>query len=240
MSTPLSQAEQFEGLVAWLRNAIQSPEQFTLGYDAEASEFIRFNKGKVRQAGQVQQASIVLKLINNGRHASVSVTLAGAPADDQQRVARALKQLRETLPLLPADPYLRLNPQPWHSHNVQADPLPDTTQVLDDIRHAAEGVDLVGFYASGPISYGYASSEGAFGWHQANSFNFDWSLFHANGQAVKASYAGADWSSERFAQRMQLAREQLAFLDRPAHVLAPGEYRAYLASIDEGISPCAG
>ena len=28
------------------------------GYDAEASEFIRFNKGKVRQAGQVQQASI--------------------------------------------------------------------------------------------------------------------------------------------------------------------------------------
>ncbi len=229
MSAPLSQAEQFEGLVAWLRNAIQSPEQFTLGYDAEASEFIRFNKGKVRQAGQVQQASIVLKLINNGRHASVSVTLAGAPADDQQRVAHALKQLRETLPLLPADPYLRLNPQPWHSHNVQADPLPDTAQVLDDIRHAAEGVDLVGFYASGPISYGYASSEGAFGWHQANSFNFDWSLFHANGQAVKASYAGADWSSERFTQRMQLAREQLAFLDRPAHVLAPGEYRAYLA-----------
>ena len=229
MSTPLSQAEQFEGLVAWLRNAIQSPEQFTLGYDAEASEFIRFNKGKVRQAGQVQQASIVLKLINNGRHASVSVTLAGAPVDDQQRVAHALKQLRETLPLLPADPYLRLNPQPWHSHNVQADPLPNTAQVLDDIRHAAAGVDLVGFYACGPISYGYASSEGAFGWHQANSFNFDWSLFHSNGQAVKASYAGADWNSERFAQRMQLAREQLAFLDRPVHVLAPGQYRAYLA-----------
>ena len=229
MSTPLSQAEQFQGLVAWLRDAIQSPEQFTLGYDAEASEFIRFNKGKVRQAGQVQQASLALKLINDGRHASVRVTLAGAPAVDQQRLADALKQLRDTLALLPADPYLLLNPEPWHSHNVQADPLPDTAQVLDDIRREAKGVDLVGFYASGPISYGYASSEGAFGWHQANSFNFDWSLFHSNGQAVKASYAGANWNSERFAQRMQLAREQLAFLDRPAHVLAPGEYRAYLA-----------
>ncbi|MFJ7882484.1 TldD/PmbA family protein [Pseudomonas sp. NPDC096917] len=229
MSTPLSQAEQFQGLVAWLRDAIQSPEQFTLGYDAEASEFIRFNKGKVRQAGQVQQASLALKLINDGRHASVRVTLAGAPAVDQQRLADALKQLRDTLALLPADPYLLLNPEPWHSHNVQADPLPDTAQVLDDIRREAKGADLVGFYASGPISYGYASSEGAFGWHQANSFNFDWSLFHSNGQAVKASYAGANWNSERFAQRMQLAREQLAFLDRPAHVLAPGEYRAYLA-----------
>ena len=229
MGTPMSQAEQFEGLVAWLRKALVSPEQFTVGYNAETSEFIRFNKGKVRQAGVVQQASLSLKLINEGRHASVNITLAGEPAVDQQRVSDALKQLRDTVPLLPVDPYLLLNPEPWHSHTEQAEALPDTAQVLDEIRRAAHGVDLVGFYASGPISYGYASSQGALGWHEANSFNFDWSLFHSNGQAVKASYAGAQWDSERFAQRMQLAREQLAFLDRPAHVLAPGEYRAYLA-----------
>ena len=229
MNPLMSQAEQFEALVQWLRAAIKAPEQFTLGYNAESSEFIRFNKAKVRQAGQVQQASLSLKLINEGRHADVTITLGGNPAVDQLRLAQALKQLRETLPLLPADPYLLLNPEPWHSHNVQAQPLPDTAAVLDDIRRAADGVDLVGFYASGPICYGYASSEGAFGWHQANSFNFDWSLFHSNGQAVKASYAGADWDSQRFAQRMQLAREQLAFLDRPVKALAPGEYRAYLA-----------
>lgn len=229
MKRSMSQAQQFESLVAWVRNALVAQEHFTLGYNAEASEFIRFNKGKVRQAGQVQQASLSLKLINDGRHADVTITLAGEPDVDQQRLATALKQLRETLALLPADPYLRLNPEPWHSHNVHAKPLPDTSQVLADIRGAAKDVDLVGFYACGPISYGYASSEGAFGWHQANSFNFDWSLFHSNGQAVKASYAGADWNSERFALRMQQAREQLEFLDRPLHALAPGEYRAYLA-----------
>ena len=229
MNPLLSQAEQFDALVQWLRAAIKAPEQFTLGYDAESSEFIRFNKGKVRQAGQVQQASLSLKLINEGRHADVTLTLGGNPAVDQLRLAQALAQLRETLPLLPTDPYLLLNSEPWHSHKVQAQPLPDTAAVLEDIRRAADGVDLVGFYASGPICYGYASSEGAFGWHQANSFNFDWSLFHSNGQAVKASYAGADWDSQRFAQRMQLAREQLAFLDRPVQALAPGEYRAYLA-----------
>ena len=229
MSTPLSQAEQFDALVQWLRQAIKAPEQFTLGYDAEASEFIRFNRGQVRQAGQVQQASLNLKLINDGRHADVRITLAGEPAADRQRLTEALQQLRETLPLLPADPYLLLNPEPWHSHKVQDQPLPETGRVLEEIRRAAQGVDLVGFYASGPICYGYASSEGAFGWHQANSFTFDWSLFHSNGQAVKASYAGADWDSQRFARRMQLAREQLEFLERPLHALAPGEYRAYLA-----------
>jgi len=229
MATALSQAEQFEALVQWLRQAVTASEQFTLGYNAEASEFIRFNKGKVRQAGGVQQASLSLKLIDNGRHGDVRVTLAGEPAVDQQRLANALQQLRDTLPLLPADPYLLLNPEPWHSHIVQASSLPGTAQVLDEIHRAAQGVDLVGFYASGPISYGYASSAGASGWHQANSFNFDWSLFHPNGQAVKASFAGAHWDSERFAQRMQQAREQLAFLDRPLKALAPGEYRAYLA-----------
>lgn len=229
MSPLMSQADQFQSLVQWLRTALHSAEKFTLSYNAESSEFIRFNKGSVRQAGHVHQASLDLKLINNGRHADVHLTLAGEPHLDQLRVANALKQLRETLPLLPADPYLLLNLDPWHSHNVQDQPLPDTAQVLDDIRLGAKGVDLVGFYASGPISYGYASSEGAFGWHQANSFNVDWSLFHSNGQAVKASYAGDNWNSERFAQRMQHAREQLAFLERPVHALAPGEYRAYLA-----------
>ena len=77
MSTPMSQAGQFKALVQWLRDALRSPEQFTLDYNAEASEFIRFNKGKVRQAGLVQQASLSLKLIDNGRHADVSITHAG-------------------------------------------------------------------------------------------------------------------------------------------------------------------
>ena len=229
MDQSMREARHFEGLVDGLRAALRGPERFTLNYNAETSTFIRFNKGKVRQAGNVQQASLSLKLINEGRHADIRVTLSGEAEVDQSRLALALQQLRETLPLLPVDPYLLLSAESWQSRNVQDSPLPDTAQGLDEIRSASHGVDLVGFYASGPISYGYASSEDAFGWHQANSFNFDWSLFHSNGQAVKASYAGAQWDSQRFARRMQLAREQLAFLGRPAHVLAPGQYRAYLA-----------
>ena len=238
MDQSMREARHFEGLVDGLRAALRGPERFTLNYNAETSTFIRFNKGKVRQAGNVQQASLSLKLINDGRHADIRVTLSGEAEVDQSRLALALQQLRETLPLLPVDPYLLLSAESWQSRNVQDSPLPDTAQVLDEIRSASHGVDLVGFYASGPISYGYASSEDAFGWHQANSFNFDWSLFHSNGQAVKASYAGAQWDSQRFARRMQLAREQLAFLGRTAHVLAPGQYRAYLApaALEEIIS----
>ena len=228
----------FKALVQWLKQAITDKEQFHLGYAAESSEFVRFNHAKVRQAGQVQQASLNLKLINDGRHADLGITLAGDPELDRQRLAEGLQQLRETLPLLPHDPYLLLNHNAWQNHNEQDLPLPDLAQVLDEISQAGAGVDLVGFYAAGPISRGFASSNGAFGWHQANSFNFDFSLFHANGEAVKASYAGHAWNSAEFARRFQLAREQLEFLGRPLHALAPGEYRAYLApaALEEIIS----
>ncbi len=229
MNPSNSQSASFKALVNSLRAALHEPEQFTLSYAAESSAFVRFNHAKVRQAGQVQQASIGLKLINEGRHADLHITLAGDPQVDAQRLSEGLQQLRETLPLLPADPYLLLNHNGWQSNNVQSHPLPDTEQVVAQITQAAEGLDLVGFYAAGPISRGFASSSGAFGWHQANSFNFDFSLFHENGQAVKASYAGHDWSSEGFARRFQQAREQLEFLGRPLRTLPPGQYRAYLA-----------
>jgi len=220
---------QFKALVDWLNNAITPQERFTLSYNAEASDFIRFNHAKVRQAGHVEQASVYFKLIEDGRHADLNLTLSGDGAMDRQRLADALQQLRETLRLLPVDPYLLLNDDAWQSTNVQDLPLPDSEHVVGQIAQLGEGLDLVGIYAAGPIYRGFASANGALGWHQANSFNFDWSLFHENGQAVKANYAGHEWNDEAFAKRFALAREQLAFLGQPSHTLAPGQYRAYLA-----------
>lgn len=224
-----SNLTQFETLAEWLRGALTGGEDFCLGYSAESSDFIRFNHAKVRQAGQVQQASLELQLIRDGRHAELRVTLSGVPQVDRQRLADALQHLRQTLPLLPPDPYLRLNTEAWRSQVLQLAPLPDSAAVVEQIGQAAQGLDLVGFYAAGPLSRGFASSAGAFGWHQASSFNFDWSLFHANGQALKAQYAGQTWDADAFARRMQQAREQLAQLGLPLRSLAPGAYRAYLA-----------
>ena len=225
----MSHQTQFKALVDWLQSAITPQERFTLGYNAESSDFIRFNHAKVRQAGQVQQANVYFKLIEDGRHADLQLTLSGDETLDRERLGESLHQLRETLTLLPVDPYLLLNEDAWQSSNVQDAPLPDSAHVVAQITQLGDGLDLVGIYAAGPIYRGFANSNGAFGWHQANSFNFDWSLFHENGQAVKANYAGHEWSDAAFAKRFALAREQLAFLGQPSHTLAPGQYRAYLA-----------
>ncbi|MFJ4052446.1 TldD/PmbA family protein [Pseudomonas sp. NPDC089743] len=221
--------QAFETLVGDVRAALHAGEQFTLSYSAEQSQFVRFNHAKVRQAGEVSQASAQLRLIRDGRQAEQQVTLSGDAQLDRQRLADALQQLRQTLPLLAVDPYLRLDESAWHSHSQQAQALPDLSEVLALLEHEAGDLDLVGIYAAGPICRGFASSFGAFGWHQANSFNFDWSLFHPNGEAVKANYAGQRWSADDFSARLRQAREQLGFLGRPAVTLKPGSYRAFLA-----------
>ncbi|MDR2317967.1 MAG: TldD/PmbA family protein [Pseudomonas sp.] len=219
----------FQALIADVRQALQADEQFTLGYSAEQSQFVRFNHAKVRQAGEVRQASAQLRLIRDGRQAEQQVTLSGDAQLDRQRLVAALEQLRQTLPLLAVDPYLSLDESAWHSHSQQEQPLPALSEVLALLEREAGDLDLVGIYAAGPICRGFASSFGAIGWHQANSFNIDWSLFHDNGEAVKANYAGQLWSAEDFTARLRLAREQLGFLGRPAVTLKPGSYRAYLA-----------
>ncbi|AGZ33297.1 TldD/PmbA family protein [Pseudomonas sp. SWI6] len=219
----------FEALVGAVRSALQPGEQFTLGYGAEQSQFVRFNHARVRQAGEVSQASAQMRLIRDGRQAEQHVTLSGDAQLDQQRLFDALAQLRQTLPLLAVDPYLRLDENAWNSHSLQEQSLPELSEVLALLDREAGDLDLVGIYAAGPIYRGFASSFGAFGWHQANSFNFDWSLFHANGQAVKSNYAGQVWSADDFTARLRQAREQLGFLGRPAINLEPGSYRAYLA-----------
>jgi predicted Zn-dependent protease len=219
----------FQTLVAAVQDALQPGEQFTLGFSAEQSQFVRFNHAKVRQAGEVSQASAQLRLIRDGRQAEQQMTLSGDAQLDLQRLSAALEQLRQTLPLLAVDPYLRLDDNAWHNLSHQDQPLPELDQVLALLDREAGDLDLVGIYAAGPICRGFASSFGAFGWHQANSFNFDWSLFHSNGQAVKANYAGQQWSADDFTARLRQAREQLGFLSRPAVTLKPGSYRAYLA-----------
>lgn len=225
----MSHQQQFESLVAALNSARRPDEQFTLAYNAEASDFIRFNHGQVRQAGHVQQAGVTLKLINDGRHANLDLTLSGDADTDNRRLTEALQQLRETLPSLAQDPYLLPNTDAWNTHSLQAAPLPDSGDVVARIDELSGDLDLVGIYAAGPIYRGFASSWGALGWHQANSFNFDWSLFHENGQAVKANYAGHDWDAAAFDRRFEQARQQLEFLGRPLRTLEPGQYRAYLA-----------
>lgn len=227
--------QHFEALLAHLDSQLQAGEGFTLEYQAEASDFIRFNHARVRQAGQVQQVYATLALYQGERHGDFELALSGVIDDDLPHLDQALQRLRAVLPTLADDPYLRLNREAWRSETATGEAVQHSEAAIAQINEAAAGLDLVGFYAAGPQYQGFASSWGAFGWHGASSFNFEFSLFHENGQAVKSSYAGEQWDAQAFARKLAFAREQLEHLGKPAHELKPGAYRAYLtpAALEE-------
>nr|WP_313402546.1 metallopeptidase TldD-related protein [Pseudomonas sp.] len=232
--------QHFCELLAHLQAQVAGEEGFTLAYSAEQSGFVRFNHGRVRQAGQVQQSYVTLALYQDQRHAESRLALGGTLEEDLPRLQLALQQLRAVLPTLSDDPYLRLNREAWRSELAVEATLPDSAAMAQQIVSAASGLDLVGFLAVGPQYQGFASSWGAFGWYAASSFNLAFSLFHDNGQAVKSAYAGEQWDVQAFARKLEDARQQLAFLGRPAKALQPGAYRAYLApaALEELISLC--
>jgi predicted Zn-dependent protease len=136
--------------------------------------------------------------------------------------------LRETVADLPDDPHLDFATDIHSSRVVRSGRLPASERVIATVLDAAEGLDLVGIYAAGPVYRGFANSLGQRNWHEVTSFNLQWSLYHRADKAVKTAYSGFEWSDQAFTSKMRGARQRLALLAVPARSLEPGSYRAYL------------
>lgn len=218
----------FDTLTDHLSSRIRADEGYTLYLSGESSEFARLNRGRVRQPGNVEQCSVTLRLINDGRHASQTVTLSGSPDDDRARLDQAIQNLRGFLPHLPADPHLLVAEEVQSSNDVLASTLPPAAEMVDGLLAAADGNDLVGIVASGTTVRGFANHHGQRNWFARSGFNLDWCLVHDADKAVKASLAGFDFDHAALQAEMAHARTQLEILARPARTIEPGAYRAWL------------
>ncbi|WPL18125.1 putative Zn-dependent protease [Thiorhodovibrio winogradskyi] len=196
---------------------------------AEQSDFVRLNHNRIRQAGEVRHASLHLRLIESDRQAEAGCDLSGDLAHDFEQARSLLRQLRQRLRHLPSDPYLQFSEDPSRSDRWPSNPLADAGMALEAIMQAAEGLDLVGIWASGEISHGLISSVGHRHWHVSRSFHFDWSCHGSGDSAVKGSHAGLHWDVSPVRERLTSMREELDILARPAKHLPPGRYRAWLA-----------
>jgi predicted Zn-dependent protease len=221
---------QFFDLADELARGLRKDEVLLCNFAGERSDFVRFNQGKVRQAGSVEQSAVTLRLLRGQRQASGSV--AGNEIEDLKSM---LARLRGTLDALPEDPWLLINETPQSTSSERRGALAPAQAVVDSVTGKAQGQDLVGFYAGGTIYRGFANSLGQRNWHEVDSFNFDWSLYREGDRAVKASYAGFEWEEGIFAEKLAAAAEQLALLGKAKKQILPGEYRAYLApqALDE-------
>jgi predicted Zn-dependent protease len=218
---------------------LHADEVLLANFAGEVSDFVRFNHARVRQAMTVRQAQLTLTLVARDRRDNTTLTLSGDPQADRDAVSRAVGAMRTELAHLPADPYLLYATDVRSTERVEPGRLPEAAEAIDTIVAAAGGgsarADLVGIYASGPVYRGFANSLGARHWHQVESFNFEWSLYHAEDRAVKSAYAAMHWDAGELARRIESARAQLAHLARPPRTIEPGAYRAFIApaALDE-------
>ena len=204
-------------------------EDILCSLSAEQSDFIRFNSAKVRQIGAVQQGRLTLRLIFGERHAYSTLTLAGSMEQDLADVAQTVSILRDSLRDTGDDPHLLFDRSSWQRTTFRTGRLPQADALVRTVVECATGLDFVGFYAGGSIIEGFASSTGSRGWYQVSNFNFSWSLYDANGRAIKSSYAGDNWDDALFARKVEEAAKRLEYFAEAPKLLTPGQYRAYFA-----------
>ena len=204
-------------------------EVLLLNCRGEDSDFTRFNQSKVRQSGLVFQAFLSIELIKGKKHASSTMTLANDLHEDLRNAQSMLSSLREIISEVPDDPHLLFNTSP-HSSEYKGEVAGNSSEsIIQGICEHANKLDLVGFLACGRIYQGFTNSLGQKNWFEADSFNFDWSLYHQADKAVKSQFAGTKWEDSKFSQILKQNQSHLAKLKLQSKTISPGSYRVYLA-----------
>ncbi|WP_296805893.1 metallopeptidase TldD-related protein [Thiocapsa sp.] len=222
-------ADAFFALADHLNAELHGAEILFSNLSNESSDFVRLNRNRVRQAGHVGSTALGLTLIEGSRQVEGGCDLSGDPTEDQARARRLLARLRERLAHVPDDPYLSYSAEPSESDHRGDARVPPAAEAIGELIASADEMDLVGIWASGEIAEGLASSIGHRHWHASASFNLDWSGYLEADKAVKSAYSGFDWDPAILRGKLETMREGLHIMSRPARILEPGRYRAYLA-----------
>lgn len=221
--------DYFDDIARHLDSLASGREVYTAWFEAESSDFVRFNHGRVRQPGSVVQRSVYVDLIDGQRHAAGTVTLSGQLEIDRHRLDAVVSGLRDKLPYLDADPHLLYNTAVSSSEKIGDNQLPEATGVVERVLERAGTYDFVGIYAGGALYKGFANSLGQRNWFSSHSFNLDWSLYLQGDKAVKSAYAGFTWDEDGFAAKLRYAAEQLDVMKETSKTIEPGDYDVYLA-----------
>jgi predicted Zn-dependent protease len=227
--TPLVRRSTFEALADAVCTPGDGLDRVTLLLKAESSDFIRFNRGAVRQITRVDQGFATLAVVCGARRIECRIALTGRVDADVATLLAERRSLAAALADVADDPYLLMPGQASYSERHDSGTLPDPADVVNAVVRAAAGLDFVGFHAAGPVVCAFADSLGSHHWHHVETFHIDWCLYHSADRAVKTSYAGAQWREAEFAQRVADAARRLALLGRPPRAIAPGAHRAYFA-----------
>lgn len=204
-------------------------DAFTAWFSGEHLDFARFNQAKIRQAGTIEQQFLYLDLIDGQRHASSTIGLSKDLAKDKEIIAAQIKKLRSQISSSQKDPYLMVHEGNNSTESIAKSAPYDKEQMVNSILKETSGLDLVGYYLSGPIFKGFASSFGQVNWFEKSSFLVDTSIYHSGDKAIKQSYSDTSFNQEVFGRKIADAKANLRLFDQESKTISPGAYRVYFS-----------
>ena len=219
----------FNQLSEKLLKSLDADEHMKVSIDGENSQFVRFSQSKVRQAGLVDDTSLSISLIKDGRTCSGSFTLTGNSETDEKTAYMELERMREEVVSLPKDPFVVLPEDTGSSREDHNGSLLSQEDAVSALSPAMQGVDLAGIWASGRIFTGNANSAGQKHWFATDTFSLDYSLITPDERMVKGTYAGSQWDQTEYEKNMTSSIAKLRMMDKPGKKIKPGAYRTYIA-----------
>ena len=219
----------FQKISEYLFNNLETNEILILNFDAEQTDFVRFNHAKIRQAGNVNQATLTLSLILKRKSLNSIIRLSLDYQKDSVLLLRTLHYLRREIPELPHDPYLmyerNINSFDMDASDNALNAFDMTSSILD----SCSSLDMVGILSSGVMMKGFSNSLGQFNWHENQSFNLDWSMYTKSGKAIKQNYSNHAWDEKTFHSLIDESKQKLSVIDNKEYAIKPGEYKVYLS-----------
>jgi predicted Zn-dependent protease len=233
MSWKIKIQESFEKNSKVIFSQLKGDEVVSLSLLAEESEFVRFNKGKIRQATAVEQAQVTLIIQTKTKMTKISFGLTGEIDEDRKRSLLYLGKARQEMEVLPENPFPVVIADTGTSHTDNKAQTPSADFFIDQIsKTSLPEDDLVGYLASGPLIRAIANSKGTYHWHSSDIFFVDYSLFmgiQGEAKAVTATVAGSQWDQVAWENSLNQSRTFLQQLQKPAQNIKRGKIKVYLA-----------
>ena len=222
------QSSNFEAFSKKIFALLEADESMTLNFSGEETIFARLSNAKIRQVTNLQQAFIDFNFIKGNKVLNFNIPFR-ADENDFSLAVKKISQSREWFMDIPEDPYL-VRPQHFgitHEENLKA--LPTNEEMLAQILDMGGNVDLAGVFTSGDIVRATINSVGQFHWFKTRNFSLDYSLYNVKQKAVKALYAGSDWSTEALKANIKDTEFKLSLMNIESRKIPRGEYRVYMA-----------
>lgn len=220
--------DSFEKNTTEILKNLDSQFQLSFYLEAEASEFVRFSKSKVRQATAVDQAKVTLTLQSSKKISRICFPMTGQPDEDRKRFQVYFGKAKQELDQLPENPFPVSFPSTGTTYKKFEAQIPTAEFMIDKIKSDTQADDFVGYLASGPMIRAIKNSSGTNHWYSTDLYFVDYSMFEGK-NAVTATVAGSNWNESDWQQSLNDSRTFLHQMRKPKKVLPKGDYKAYLA-----------